>query len=96
LIETSAKQNWSNSTIIKLLLNEFGISNFELAEITDSLRQELTHQKIHIRFVHVLLNEIPQVLSNYEWINRDEMERLAFPKLLNQYVKTKFFSPVLL
>ncbi|MGN6616694.1 MAG: A/G-specific adenine glycosylase [Ilyomonas sp.] len=95
LIETNAKLNWSNPTIKKIMLNEFGISDFELLEVTDSLKQELTHQKIHIRFVQVLLNEIPQVLLNYEWIKRDDMQRLAFPKLLNQFVKTKFFSDVL-
>ncbi len=60
----------------------------EVAEITDFLKQALTHQDVHGCFIHVRVTG-EYTPAGYEFLSKNAVRRLAFPKLLNDYLVGK-------
>jgi A/G-specific adenine glycosylase len=57
--------------------------------ISDPYIHQLTHQKIHARFVHVKLEKkIPW--DGYEWMEFKKIKSLAFPRLISRYLDHHF------
>jgi A/G-specific adenine glycosylase len=51
--------------------------------------QQLTHQKIKGQFIKVVLPTIPKALKNNQWLSVNEVNQLAFPKFINQFLEEK-------
>jgi A/G-specific adenine glycosylase len=54
-------------------------------------RQELSHQKIHARFIYTnpQKHELSDLTKNSEWKERNEIRELAFPKIIVGYLTEK-------
>jgi A/G-specific adenine glycosylase len=60
-----------------------------IIDISGLYIHQLTHQKIHARFVHVKLEKkIPW--EGYEWIDFKKIKSLAFPRLISRYLERHF------
>jgi A/G-specific adenine glycosylase len=60
-----------------------------IVDISDPFLHQLTHQKIHARFVHVKLEKkIP--CEGYEWMEFKKVKSLAFPRLIARYLDRHF------
>lgn len=53
-------------------------------------KQQLTHQTIQAKFVIIPLNSIPAVLAKAKWVSRKQLQKLAFPKLVNEFLESDF------
>jgi hypothetical protein len=53
-------------------------------------KQQLTHQTIQARFIVVPLKTIPAKLSKANWVSVKQLQKLAFPKLLNEFLQSDF------
>lgn len=53
-------------------------------------KQQLTHQTIQARFIVVPLKKIPSTLSKANWVSVKQLKKLAFPKLLNEFLQSDF------
>ena len=63
-----------------------------LIKISESYTQQLTHQTVHVSFIHLQFTK-PFVLEDgYEWITRDKIKDLAFPRVIADYIKGSFFT----
>ena len=88
LLESTAQIHWNNNSINEWLLQQFDIKEgMEIIDISDEIIQQLTHQKISGKFIHIRLESIPAMLKTYQWLPKKEAKKLAFPKLLNDYIK---------
>ena len=61
------------------------INNTASLSISSVYTQQLTHQTIHACFIHITVSENISV-TGYELIGKKQMNKLAFPKLLNVYL----------
>lgn len=61
---------------------------YKLREISDHYKQVLTHQTIHACFIHLETRE-QLYPGGYKLIGKKALSRLAFPKLLNDYLLYK-------
>lgn len=95
LIETDANVHWNNEKIKAYLQNQFQVQNFTISYISPSLSQQLTHQTVKAQFIKVQLPQIPPMLQHYEWMDKGQMEQLAFPKIINEYRNSESFPAVL-
>lgn len=61
------------------------ISKFSISPVHT---QTLTHQRIHARFIEISTagSRLPEGL---EWVSREKLDRLAFPRLLRLYLDTR-------
>ena len=82
LIES--KQSQSAPFIIRQLNEQYGIFTFKPVH-TKQVTQRLSHQLIHFKFIYLNL-EAKQQINSFEWTNIRELENLAFPKTLHQYI----------
>jgi A/G-specific adenine glycosylase len=75
----------------KILANPIFISllndvEFALVSISDEVKHLLTHQRIFATFIHV---SIPRKISNFDFVTMDKFQKLAVPKLIERYTKSK-------
>jgi len=95
LVETDANPSWNNQKINEYLQNQVGVINFTVNYISPFLSQQLTHQTVKAQFLKVQLSQIPPVLKHFEWMDKVQMEQLAFPKIINEYRDSESFPAVL-
>jgi len=87
LIESMKVIKWNKNNIKDWLHQQLNVKgDIAIASISEDMTQQLTHQKITGRFIHIQLNKIPENLQSYQWISRKEAKQKAFPKLLNDYI----------
>ena len=87
LLESTAQIHWNNNSINEWLHQQFDIKEgVEIVDISDEIIQQLTHQKISGKFIYIRLKTIPEMLKTYQWLSKNEAKKLAFPKLLNDYI----------
>lgn len=63
---------------------------FELAGESGILRQQLTHQEITGRIIHLRLHKAPRGLEAMTAVDLRNLHRLAFPKFIVSYMHGKF------
>lgn len=63
---------------------------FELAGESDILRQQLTHQEITGRIIHLRLHQPPRALEAMTAVDLRNLHQLAFPKFIVSYMHGKF------
>jgi len=88
LVESPDQVNWNNETIMELLQDQLGIKTAVVKGVSDLLVQQLTHQQIKARFIHVILDKKPGLLTNGQWVTKLEMVQSAFPKIVLQWLET--------
>jgi A/G-specific adenine glycosylase len=62
--------------------------NSTIKSISDTYKQQLTHQTIEGIFVHVTLSS-PLKTDKYQLISQKEINKLAFPRLITNYFEQK-------
>jgi len=48
----------------------------------------LTHQRIYGRFLHVRIDQKVEI-DGYTWLSSNEIDRIAFPRLITKYLEMK-------
>lgn len=89
LIETDKKQVWTIDTAADLLKQQMNIVQPKVLKISETFKQQLTHQKIEAIFLEIELPSIPKSLKKYQWINADDINKIAFPKTINEYLSKR-------
>lgn len=82
-VESPASPDWTIDSIQELIENQLDIklSSKDIQRLPCSA-QQLTHQKIHGYFYRVKLTKKPPLLASHNWHSLQQMDQLAFPKLL--------------
>jgi A/G-specific adenine glycosylase len=88
ILEANEQQQWDETTVTKWFLQQLGITEPMVINISSVQKQQLTHQQIKGQFIKVKLSAIPTILQDYQWINIKQLHTLAFPKFINQYLET--------
>ncbi len=87
LQETEEKPLWSNDSITNWMYLKFGTKKINKIEVSTFFKQQLTHQIIQSQFIKISLSKVPHHLMNAKWVAPGELANLAFPALINQYLK---------
>jgi A/G-specific adenine glycosylase len=61
--------------------------DIEVVEYSDIHKQQLSHQLIHGRFLHVLTKEKPVGDPSWLWLPESRMKEYPFPRLINSYLQ---------
>lgn len=88
LIETQEKPIWNENTIKDFCQNVFcGLPT----KIKTAYRaeQQLTHQKIKAEIIEIEFTNKPAALAKQMWLSKTEIEKLAFPKIISDYLNAK-------
>lgn len=74
-----------------LAFKEFDNGNYKITHVSDSFKQQLTHQTIHAVFIHIKMSKkiIP---DGMEFVNKQNLLNLAFPRLINGYMEKEFWN----
>ncbi|OYW78587.1 MAG: hypothetical protein B7Z27_07165, partial [Sphingobacteriia bacterium 32-37-4] len=70
------------------LQNQLGIKKSRLLKISAVKTQQLTHQQITSQFIHIELSLSPKTLQGLIWVNENELNQFAFPRLITAYMET--------
>jgi len=95
LVETDANPHWSKENIDTCLRNQFKVEEFNFIYLSPSLSQQLTHQTVKAQFIKVDLPQIPPMLQHYQWMDKQQIAQLAFPKIINEYLQSESFPATL-
>jgi A/G-specific adenine glycosylase len=87
LFESPEGIDWDKKKLKAWMKDQFALKSYQLEDSSAIQSQQLTHQKIKGQFFRVGLAEVPKPLRHYEWISRKAMEKLAFPRFINQYLE---------
>jgi A/G-specific adenine glycosylase len=88
LFETEKLQKWSPENIKMWMLEQLGISEYVVGAISPVYKQQLTHQVITGQFVHIALTETPPGLAHLKAVDKEEMNYLSFPRIINQHLQS--------
>lgn len=78
------------------LFSSLGITNFTVVKRSQTFSQTLSHQKIHAVFWVINLTELPEALpAPYQLIFQTNLNKLAFPKIIDCYLKDNSLNLVL-
>lgn len=86
LLETAQPIQWDECTISEVLKKNLGISNFGLLSQPFKVRQHLTHRTVESQFIHIRINKIPKALAHLIPVHRNELNKYAFPKTIQDYL----------
>lgn len=89
LVETDEVVVWNEALVQQFLHEQLNIKNVSIQLISRVFNQQLTHQKIKGQFIKVVLSTIPKALKNNQWLSVNEVNQLAFPKFINQFLEEK-------
>jgi A/G-specific adenine glycosylase len=90
LIETEKELSVQS---IQKLIDQSGYLNdlsFTIEAVSELIRQKLTHQWIHGRFIRIKLHgkEKPENENNWVWTKWNSLDKFSFPKIIHQYLAT--------
>jgi A/G-specific adenine glycosylase len=85
LIETESLVD-PNSILSSTVFTEVFPGTNKLVSISDSHRQQLTHQTIHAVFINIQPSKV-KVPDNHFWADESAFRKLAFPRLINHYLQ---------
>ncbi len=95
LLETGENKLWKEEEVTAFLHHHFSIEDFNLLYISPQLSQQLTHQNVNAMFIKIKLKKIPEVLQQHQWVTGEQMQALTFPKIINEYLQSLSFQPLL-
>ena len=67
-------------------LNWFIPGKYEVVTLSPVYKQQLSHQLIAGRFIHVRVKNKPDQ-DDWQWVNETGLEKFAFPRVINQYLE---------
>lgn len=88
LIETRTAPEFTNSSIKKILKENWQIKDANIITISSLFKQQLTHQLIQGNFISVELGSLPAMLKNENWVSKNQLSTISFPKFIQQYLQT--------
>lgn len=87
LVESPDQVLWNNGTVMELLQDQLGVKTGVVNSVSELLVQQLTHQQIKARFIQVVLNKKPALLTKGQWVAKKSIDQLAFPKIILQWME---------
>ena len=86
LLESNEQLSWDDDAVNDWLHQQFGMEKARLVHISPLQKQQLTHQLIKGQFIHVTIDSIPKNLLHAQWQPLEDLNSLAFPRFINQYL----------
>ncbi len=90
LLGAEKKMLWNETTVRQFLKEQLGASSIKLLHRSPEIKQQLTHQIITAQFIRVVLTKKPSSITSGKWQKIDQLKKLPFPKLINQYLSEEF------
>ncbi len=90
LLDAGKKMLWNESSTQNFLHEQLGVSAVKLLQRSSEIKQQLTHQIITAQFIRVVLTKKPNGLASGTWQKISKLQKLPFPKLINQYFNEEF------
>ncbi len=87
LVEANEQQHWDETQVQQWFQQQLGVTKVALVNVSAIQKQQLTHQLIKGQFIRVKLTKIPSMLQHYNRLPINEINKLAFPKFINQYLE---------
>jgi len=87
LLETDRESSGDAISFLDELLQH---QSFTILSESEVYTQQLTHQRINGRFLHIKLNGKINPNGNYRLVNRVNINDYAFPKFINSYLEKSF------
>lgn len=87
LFESEKMIHWDEAAINGWLQTQLKIKGAKIKNISSVHQQQLTHQQITGQFIQIELKSVPESLAGLDWVNSRQMQQLAFPKLITQYLE---------
>jgi len=89
LINEETDQQLKEADLIKKIHSKFSSNTINLVKASDFYKQKLTHQTINCKF---LILEIKKQEKMYggEWVDKTQIKKLAFPKVIVNYMNQEF------
>jgi A/G-specific adenine glycosylase len=85
-LESDESINWDQLSILNFLSAQFGIHTAIVKDQSALFTQQLTHQQIKAKFIHVELLEMPDSLQKLDWYQKPKIAALPFPKIINEWL----------
>jgi A/G-specific adenine glycosylase len=89
LIETSSLIPEIDLVSLPQVRNHFG-ENFKTINISAGYKHILTHQRLHVRFINIQVEEV-SLEKNWFYTDVESLQKLAMPKIIFIFIK-KFFN----
>ncbi len=85
------EDGWINDHDLSKLVLKAGIKEKDVlaTEISAEFTQQLTHQQIRGRFLHVSIKKSRWAPDGYRWIKKEDWKLLPFPRYILSYLKEK-------
>lgn len=66
-------------------------NNYKIISISGVFRQQLSHQLIIGRYIHIRLKKKEILSGNLQWVKETIFKKFSFPQIINQYLVHKEF-----
>jgi len=99
VVENTSMRPLTVSYMTHILQDQLGVKNqnFESGgielnrkNVSPIFSQTLTHQLLQARFIWVKLKQKPKLYDNDLWVSATSLKKYAFPKIINDFLKTQF------
>jgi A/G-specific adenine glycosylase len=87
LIETNSAKNAKYIFALAVQKKILNKDSYKLIDISESYRQQLTHQLIFGKFYRIKLINPPLNNKQLIWVTPSSLNKFPFPKLINQYLQ---------
>lgn len=91
LSESAESVDWTDFLVQSMLKNQLGI-HAEIINKSNTFSQLLTHQTILVNFVQVRTKKMAGLPQDYFLFPQKEIQQLAFPRVINQFINTPFLQ----
>lgn len=87
LVESDEDIAWTKNEVQQWLLEQWGIKKYTLMKVSGKETQQLTHQQISGKLIHIRLQKPLLALQQYEAIAWEQLQEKPFSKLVHQLMK---------
>jgi A/G-specific adenine glycosylase len=87
-LESDENIHWNQTIVLDFLKHQLGIQVAMVLNQSELFTQQLTHQQIKARFIHVELLEMPASLKKLDWLARQKIPEFPFPKIIHEWLST--------
>lgn len=91
LMETTQPQDAATLQINPLFKKILHNVRYNTDAVSATFKQQLTHQTIYSQFILLSVNELPEI-PGYTAIPRTQLDELAFPKTITDFLKSRELS----
>ncbi len=84
LVESEKKKS-ADHIISELFEHKLVSENDEIVDVSTVISQQLTHQHISGRFVHLRVRRKPALGKEWKWVGKSEIKQFPFPRFINTY-----------